>query len=57
MRSLIKQPLLWFFIIGTVLFAADSLFSADRSEIYVSVALRERLGLLWQTQGSDNGEY
>ncbi|HJO12543.1 MAG: peptidylprolyl isomerase [Gammaproteobacteria bacterium] len=50
MRSFIKQPLFWFFIIGTVLFAADSLFSVDRSEIYVSVALRERLGLLWQTQ-------
>lgn len=50
MGSFIKQPLLWFFIIGTVLFVADSLFSVDRNEIYVSVALQERLGLLWQTQ-------
>ena len=50
MGSFIKQPLLWFFFIGTVLFVADSLFSVDRNEIYVSVALQERLGLLWQTQ-------
>ncbi|MSR12424.1 MAG: peptidyl-prolyl cis-trans isomerase [Gammaproteobacteria bacterium] len=50
MGSFIKQPLLWFFIIGTVLFVADSRFSVDRNEIYVSVALQDRLGLLWQTE-------
>ncbi len=50
MRSMIKQPLCWFFLIACMLFAADSLFSVSRNEIYVSTAMQDRLGLLWQTQ-------
>jgi parvulin-like peptidyl-prolyl isomerase len=50
MPPILKQPLLWFFAIGSLLFAVDSLFSVNRNEIYVSAALQERLGLLWQTQ-------
>jgi hypothetical protein len=50
MQSILKQPLLWFFVIGSLLFAVDSFFSENRNEIYVSAALQDRLGLLWETQ-------
>ena len=50
MRHLLRQPLLWFVVIGILLFGADSFFSVDRSEIYVTAAMQERLGTLWQTQ-------
>ena len=50
MRHLLRQPLLWFVVIGILLFGADSFFSVDRSEIYVTTAMQERLGTLWQTQ-------
>lgn len=52
MQRIFKQPLLWFCLIGGILFIADSWLSVSRNEIYVSVALRERLGLLWETQTS-----
>jgi hypothetical protein len=50
MPRILKHPLLWFCVIASILFAADSWLSVSRNEIYVSVALRERLGLLWETQ-------
>lgn len=50
MRGILKQPLFWFCLIGCFLFAADSLLFVSRNEIYVSTAIRERLGLLWETQ-------
>lgn len=50
MKRLLRQPLLWFFSIGGLLFVIDYFYPVDRNEIYVSVALRDRLGILWQTQ-------
>lgn len=50
MRHLLRQPLVWFVAIGILLFGADSFFSVDRSEIYVTAAMQERIGTLWQTQ-------
>lgn len=50
MQKIFKQPLVWFCLIGGILFVADSWLSVSRNEIYVSVALRDRLGLLWETQ-------
>ena len=50
MRRLPRQPLLWFVVIGGLLFIIDSLYLVDRNEIHVSAALENRLGLLWQTQ-------
>ena len=50
MSGLIRQPLLWFALIGIALFVADARFSAGRGEIYVSSALKDRLGALWTTQ-------
>ena len=46
----LRQPLLWFVLIGVFLFVVDARFSVDRSEIVVSVAQQERLATLWQTQ-------
>jgi len=50
LSGLIRQPLLWFALIGIALFVADARFSAGRGEIYVSSALQDRLGALWTTQ-------
>ncbi|MDD9889050.1 MAG: peptidylprolyl isomerase [Gammaproteobacteria bacterium] len=48
--GILKQPLLWFAIIGLLLFIADSQLSNNRSEIIIDAALRDRLGTLWTTQ-------
>ena len=50
MRRLLQQPLLWFLLIGVLLFAADELLSVDRVDIYAGPDLQRRLGNLWQTQ-------
>lgn len=48
--SVFKQPLLWFLVIGLLLFIADNQFSVGRNEIIISPVLRERLATLWTTQ-------
>lgn len=50
MRAILTQPLLWFFLIGILLFAIDGQRAPDRNEIHVSQAMQDRLALLWQTQ-------
>lgn len=45
-----KEPILWFFILGGLLFAADSYYSAQPDKVVVDAALKERLGKLWQVQ-------
>ena len=50
MNRWLRQPLLWFALVGVFLFVVDARFSIDRSEILVSVAQQERLATLWQTQ-------
>ena len=48
--SILKQPLLWFSLIGALLFLADSRLKEERSEIIVTPTLRDRLANLWTTQ-------
>lgn len=48
--SLFKQPLIWFALIGLALFVIDGQFTVNRNEVFVSSALRDRLGTLWLTQ-------
>jgi hypothetical protein len=45
-----KQPLLWFALVGILLFVVDEQFSIDRNEIIVTAAMQERLGTLWTKQ-------
>ena len=44
--SILKQPLLWFSLIGALLFFADSRLKEERSEIIVTPTLRDRLANL-----------
>ena len=48
--GLLKQPLVWFLVIGLALFVADSRIPDNRSDIVVTAALRDRLASLWATQ-------
>ena len=48
--GLLKQPLLWFLVIGLALFIVDSRTPEDRTEIVITSALRDRLASLWTTQ-------
>ena len=50
MQSFIKEPLVWFFLIGAVLFGADSFLRDTPDEIVVDDALRGRLAGLWKVQ-------
>ncbi|HIG43818.1 MAG: peptidylprolyl isomerase [bacterium] len=45
-----KEPLLWFVILGAIIFAADSYLSARPDQVIVDTAVRSRLATLWQTQ-------
>ncbi len=49
-NAILKQPLLWFALVGILLFIVDEQFSVDRNEIVVTSAMQERLGTLWTTQ-------
>ena len=48
--SILKQPLLWFSLIGALLFLADSRLTEERTEIIITPSLRDRLTNLWTTQ-------
>ena len=48
MRRILKEPILWFFVIGIVLFAVDRLNRVDT--IVVDETVRQRIAALWQTQ-------
>lgn len=50
MPRLHRQPLFWFLSLGGLLFVVDEFYSVERNEIYVSIALQERIAALWQTQ-------
>ena len=45
-----KEPLLWFVILGGIIFAADSYLSARPDQVVVDSGVRSRLATLWQTQ-------
>lgn len=45
-----REPLVWFLIVGALLFGAENYFNQPAATILVDSALRERLGTLWQTQ-------
>jgi len=47
---LLREPLLWFFIVGAVLFAADNYFSQQPDTVVVDENVRDRLNKLWQGQ-------
>jgi len=46
----LKEPMLWFFIIGVLLFGADSYFSGEPNQVVVDARVRDHLDKLWQTQ-------
>jgi len=46
----LKEPLLWFFIVGGLLFAVDGYFSQQPDRVVVNAAVKERLGKLWKVQ-------
>ena len=48
--KLLREPLLWFFIIGAGLFSADNYFSGQADRVLVDERVRERLNKLWQVQ-------
>jgi hypothetical protein len=45
-----KDPILWFLIVGAILFAGDSYFTAERESIVVDDQVKGRLNSLWQAQ-------
>lgn len=48
--AFLREPLLWFFIIGAILFTADDYFSGQSDRVVVDELVRERLNKLWQVQ-------
>lgn len=48
--TILKQPLVWFALVGTLLFVADEQLSVDRNEIIVTAAIQKRLSDLWTSQ-------
>ena len=47
---LFREPLLWFLIVGAILFAADDYFSRQPDTVVVNETVRNRLNKLWQVQ-------
>lgn len=45
-----REPLLWFFLIGVILFGADNYFSGQEKAVLVDERVRDRLNNLWQVQ-------
>ncbi len=50
MRTLYRQPLVWFLCISGALFLADAYSPKSNDAIVVTPAVRERISLLWETQ-------
>jgi hypothetical protein len=46
----LREPLFWFFIVGGLLFVADSYLSEQPDQIIVTAAQKDRLNRLWETQ-------
>ncbi len=46
----LREPLVWFFIVGVILFAADNYFSRRPDTVVVDDSVRDRLNKLWQVQ-------
>jgi hypothetical protein len=46
----LKEPLFWFFIVGGLLFAADTYYSNQPATVIVDAAVKARLGNLWKVQ-------
>jgi peptidyl-prolyl cis-trans isomerase C len=46
----LREPLLWFFIVGAILFGADSYFSQLPARVVVDASVRDRLDKLWEVQ-------
>lgn len=45
-----REPLLWFLVVGVLLFSADNYFNQDRDTIIVDAGIRDHLANLWQSQ-------
>lgn len=45
-----RDPLVWFVLIGALLFSADHYLNSADEQIIVDEAIRQRLATLWQTQ-------
>lgn len=45
-----REPLVWFFIIGGLLFAADHYLSDQPDQVVATTAQKDRLSKLWETQ-------
>ncbi|MDG1204982.1 MAG: peptidylprolyl isomerase [Pseudomonadales bacterium] len=45
-----RDPLLWFVLIGGILFGADHFLNSQADQIIVDDTVRQRLATLWQTQ-------
>ena len=48
--KLLREPLVWFFAVGIVLFATDDYFSRQPGRVVVDEGVRSRLDKLWQVQ-------
>lgn len=47
---MIREPILWFVLVGAVLFAAEEFFTTKREALVVDDGVRNRIGSLWQAQ-------
>ncbi|MBQ75100.1 MAG: hypothetical protein CMQ20_08750 [Gammaproteobacteria bacterium] len=48
--KLLREPLIWFFAVGIILFTADDYFSRQPGRVVVDEGVRDRLNKLWQVQ-------
>ena len=47
---MLREPILWFIVVGAFLFAAESYFTTEREVLVVDEGVRNRLASLWQAQ-------
>ena len=47
---MLREPILWFIVVGAFLFAAESYFTTEREVLVVDDGVRNRLASLWQAQ-------
>ena len=48
-----RDPLVWFVLIGLILFGADHYLNNQEDQIIVDEVVRQRLATLWQTQSGN----
>ena len=47
---MLREPILWFVVVGAFLFAAESHFTTERETLVIDDGVRHRLASLWQAQ-------